>query len=124
MSEAERTGAGRYAYAGLDRLLHERARLGIVTSLAAHPRGLAFNDLKRLCDLSDGNLSRHLAVLQEAGLVTQNKSLLRGRPQTLCRLTAAGQVRFSGYLSELEQVVADAAAARRAAARLAPEGSG
>lgn len=115
--------AGRYAYTGLDRVLHERARLGIVSSLAAHPRGLAFNDLKLLCDLSDGNLSRHLAVLQEAGLVGVQKNILRGRSLTHCRLTAAGRARFMSYLGELEQVVADAAGARRTAARLAPEGS-
>ncbi|MGH9476650.1 MAG: transcriptional regulator [Terriglobales bacterium] len=123
MSEAERTGAGRYAYAGLDRVLHERARLGIVTSLAAHPRGLAFNDLKLLCDLSDGNLSRHLTVLQDADMVVIRKSVVRGRSQTLSQLTPEGRLRFVNYLSELEQVVADAAAARRAVARLAPEGS-
>lgn len=123
MSEAERTGAGRYAYAGLDRVLHERARLGIVTSLAAHPRGLTFNDLKVLCDLSDGNLSRHLAVLQETGLVQITKGVHRQRPQTLCRLTAAGRARFAEYLNELEQVVADATEVRRLAGRLAAEGS-
>ncbi|MGH9414979.1 MAG: transcriptional regulator [Terriglobales bacterium] len=123
MSALERTGAGRYAYVGLDRVLHERARLGIVTSLAAHPRGLAFNDLKLLCDLSDGNLSRHLTVLQDARLVQITKGIHRKRSQTLCRLTAAGRERFTQYLDELEQVVADAAAARRAVGRFIPEGS-
>src|SRR6202521_1880793 len=60
---------GRFAYEGLDRVIHEKARLGIVTSLVTHPRGLLFNDLKELCALSDGNLSRHLQILAEAGLV-------------------------------------------------------
>ena len=60
---------GRFAYEGLDRVLHEKARLGILTSLAAHSEGLLFCDLKQLCDLTDGNLSRHLRVLEEAELV-------------------------------------------------------
>ena len=54
-------------------MIHERARLGVLTSLAAHPKGLAFDELRRLCGLTDGNLSRHLAVLQEAGLVEVTK---------------------------------------------------
>ncbi|MES1213362.1 MAG: transcriptional regulator, partial [Singulisphaera sp.] len=49
---------GRFAYQGLERVLHEKARLGIMTSLVTRPEGLLFNDLKRLCDLTDGNLSR------------------------------------------------------------------
>ncbi|MGN6592385.1 MAG: transcriptional regulator [Terriglobales bacterium] len=111
MSTHEPSGDGRFEYAGLDRLLHERARLGIVTSLAAHPAGLPFTELKRLCNLTDGNLSRHLAVLQDAGMVAIRKGFDRKRPLTLVRLTAAGRERFTAYLAELEQVVADAAAA-------------
>lgn len=113
---------GRFEYSGLDRVLHERARLGVVASLAAHPQGLAFNDLKRLCGLTDGNLSRHLALLQAAGVVAVSKDFHRNRPRTTCRLTAPGRVRFARYLEQLEQVVADAAAAlpapRRAQRRL------
>src|ERR1700679_3226911 len=78
---------GRYAYEGLDRTIHEKARLGILTSLAAHPTGLLFGDLKDLCSLTDGNLSRHLQVLHEAGLVEVWKGSHKNRPQTLCRLT-------------------------------------
>lgn len=102
---------GRFAYAGLDRVIHERARLSLLTSLVAHPRGLAFGDLKRLCDLTDGNLSRHLRILEEAGLVEIEKSFRDNRPQTTCRITAAGRRRFVEYLAVLESVVADAAAA-------------
>ncbi len=58
-----------FSYEGLDRVIHEKARLGLLTSLMAHPKGLAFADLKQLCGLTDGNLSRHLQVLQEARLV-------------------------------------------------------
>ena len=61
---AESENDAPYAY-GLDRVLHEKARLGIMTSLVGHPKGLAFGDLKKLCNLTDGNLSRHLQVLQE-----------------------------------------------------------
>jgi DNA-binding transcriptional ArsR family regulator len=112
--------AGRFAYEGLDRVIHERARLGVLTSLAAHPNGLAFADLKRLCDLTDGNLSRHLAVLQEAHLVKVTKGYEKNRPQTLCRITPAGRQRFLDYLAVLDQVVRDAAAAAKAQGGEAP----
>lgn len=105
------TGGGRFAYEGLDRVIHERARLGILTSLAAHPKGLVFGDLKELCDLTDGNLSRHLQLLEEAGLVEIWKSFKKKRPQTLCRLTDEGRRRFLDYISVLESVVSDAMAA-------------
>jgi DNA-binding transcriptional ArsR family regulator len=100
---------GRFAYDGIDRVIHEKARLSIVASLAAHPDGLVFNDLKDLCALTDGNLSRHLAVLQDAGVVKVEKSFQGNRPQTWCKLTTAGRKRFTEYVSELERVVADAA---------------
>lgn len=103
--------AGRFSYEGLDRIIHEKARLSVLTSLVAHPKGLAFPDLKRLCGLTDGNLSRHLAVLQEADLVSLEKGYDHNRPQTLCRLTPQGRARFLEYLSVLEQVVRDAAKA-------------
>lgn len=105
---AERAPSGRYAYEGLERVIHERARLGIMSSLAAHPDGLLFNDLKDLCSLTDGNLSRHLTMLQEAGLVEVWKGYRNNRPQTLVRLTEAGKKRFVEYVQELENVVADA----------------
>ena len=97
-----------FAYDGLDRVFHEKARLGILTSLAAHAKGLAFGDLKHLCDLTDGNLSRHLKVLQEAGLVDVRKGYENNRPHTSCHLTASGRKRFFAYLEELERVVRDA----------------
>jgi len=99
---------GRFAYEGLDRVIHERARLSVLTSLAAHPKGLAFGDLKRLCRLTDGNLSRHLRILEEPGLVEITKTFRDNRPHTTCRLTAAGRRRFLEYLAVLETVVADA----------------
>ena len=99
---------GRFAYDGLDRVLHEKARLGIMTSLVTKPEGLLFGELKRLCSLTDGNLSRHLDVLHEAGLVEIWKGFENRRPQTLCRLSPDGRQRFLAYLEELEQVVRDA----------------
>src|SRR5256884_6365733 len=115
MSKTEANGA-LFSYDGLDRVIHEKARLGLLTSLMAHPRGLIFADLKRLCGLTDGNLSRHLQVLQEAGLVDIVKGYDRNRPQTMCRITAKGRRRFLSYLAVLEQVVRDAAEASRNAA--------
>jgi DNA-binding MarR family transcriptional regulator len=106
---------GRYAYDGLERVIHEKARLGIVTSLATHPQGLLFNDLKEMCSLTDGNLSRHLHILHEAGLVEVWKSFQGNRPQTLVRLTPAGQRRFLEYIAVLESVVTDALKAPREA---------
>ena len=107
------TTEGRFAYEGLDRVLHERARLSILTSLATSPKGLTFNDLKQLCALTDGNLSRHLRVLEKAGVVEIVKGHDRNRPQTLCRMTHSGRSRFVEYLSTLEQVVRDAAEASK-----------
>ena len=103
-----------FAYEGLDRVIHERARLGILTSLTANPKGLVFGDLRRLCGLTDGNLSRHLAVLQETGLVEVTKGFERNRPQTVCRITPEGRARFLEYLEVLNQVVRQAAAAAKA----------
>ena len=118
--------AGRYAYEGLDRLIHERARLAILSSLASNESPVAFNDLKDLCALTDGNLSRQLQVLQEAGFVEVWKGFKNKRPQTLCRLTPDGRKRFVEYVTTLENVVKDAATAAkegRSAQRLAaPEG--
>jgi DNA-binding HxlR family transcriptional regulator len=100
--------SGRFAYEGLERVIHEKARLSIVSSLATHPQGLLFNDLKELCALTDGNLSRHLQVLHEAGVVEVWKGFQHNRPQTLCRLTADGRRRFLEYVGVLENVVTDA----------------
>jgi DNA-binding MarR family transcriptional regulator len=102
--------SGRYAFDGLDRVMHEKARLSIMASLASHDRGLLFGDLKQLCALTDGNLNRHLAVLSEAELVEIWKNSTGHRPQTMVRLTAEGRKRFAEYLSLLEKIVAEARA--------------
>lgn len=103
------SGEGRFAYEGLDRVIHERARLSVLTSLITNPRGVSFGDLKQLCSLTDGNLSRHLRVLEEAGIVEISKGMDKNRPLTICRITASGRKRYLEYLETLEQVVRDAA---------------
>jgi DNA-binding HxlR family transcriptional regulator len=76
--------------------------------LVAHPDGLVFNDLKAFCQLTDGNLSRHLQLLQDAGLLDIVKGSQHNRPQTLCCLTETGRNRFLDYIACLESVVSDA----------------
>jgi DNA-binding transcriptional ArsR family regulator len=117
MATKKTDDSGRFAYEGLDRVLHEKARLGIMTSLVTRPEGLLFSELKHLCALTDGNLSRHLEVLREAGLVEVWKGFENRRPQTLCRLSVDGRTRFLAYLEELEHVIRDAMpkAAKRSA---------
>ncbi len=117
--------AAPFAYEGLERVIHEKARLGILASLATHAAGLAFSDLKQMCALTDGNLNRHLQVLQEAGLVEIRKDIVNQRPQTFCQITAFGRERFAEYITVLERVVNDALHARQshaAPAKPVPEG--
>lgn len=116
MSDAKED-EGRYSYEGLDRVLHEKARLGIVTSLAARSEGLLFTDLKSLCNLTDGNLSRHLAVLQEAQIVLIQKGKRGKRPQTLCRLSQMGRKRYLAYIAVLGAVLDDAVDAAQSTRR-------
>src|ERR1700735_2168 len=107
----KKSAAPRFAYDGLDRVIHERARLSVLTSLVTHSRGLLFGDLKQLCALTDGNLNRHLQVLEEAKLIAITKGVQNNRPQTFCRITSLGRKRYVEYLAVLEQVLLDAAAA-------------
>jgi DNA-binding MarR family transcriptional regulator len=104
----------RFAYEGLDRVIHERARLSVLTSLITNPHGLSFVDLKQLCGLTDGNLARHLQVLEKDGMIKIVKEQDQNRLQTITRITAAGRKRYVEYLNTLEQVVRDAADAQRA----------
>lgn len=98
----------RYAYDGLDRVMHEKARLSLLTALITHPKGLSFTELKQHCGLTDGNLSRHMKVLQDSGLVAVVKGYEDNRPHTAVTITPAGQQQFLDYLSVLEQVLRDA----------------
>jgi len=114
MSPDDGARKARFHYGGLERVIHEKARLGILTALVSERGGVAFNDLKLLCDLTDGNLSRHLKTLVEAGLVVAEREEDDGRPQSIYRLSREGRARFLEYLVELDRVVADAAPARSA----------
>lgn len=115
---------GRFAYQGLDRVFHEKARLGITTSLATKPEGIVFTDLKHLVGLTDGNLNRHLAVLEEAGLIesmeikkkidVKRPVSKRGKRPTRYKLTRQGRRRYMEYIDQLEQVLRDAEAASNA----------
>src|SRR4051794_1945335 len=90
--------AGRFAYDGLDRVIHEKARLSVLTSLAAHPKGLVFATLKQMCALTAGNPSRPLPVLEEPVLPAREKGYARTRPHTTCRIPAEGRRRYLDYL--------------------------
>ncbi len=97
-----------FAYEGLDRVLHERARLSIMASLSSHKKGLSFAELKKLCNLSDGNLSRHLQVLEDNDYVKIEKGYEGKRPHTSCRMTTNGTKAFTRYIDVLEKVIRDA----------------
>jgi DNA-binding MarR family transcriptional regulator len=96
-----------FAYDALDSVIHERARLSVLTSLVTHPKGLGFADLKSMCALTDGNLSRHLQVLKTAKLIEVTKDVDNNRPHTFCRITVVGRKRYLEYLAVLEQVIKD-----------------
>jgi DNA-binding transcriptional ArsR family regulator len=106
--------SSRFAYDGLNRVIHERARLSVLTSLVTRSKGLLFSELRGLCGLTDGNLNRHLMVLEEARLVSLTKTVGGARTQTLCRITALGRRRYLDYLAVLEQVILDGAVALKA----------
>lgn len=88
----------------LDRLIHERLRLGIVSALAAHER-LSFTDLKRLLETTDGNLSVHARKLEEADYIACDKGFEGRTPRTEYRLTAAGRRALEKYLSHMEAII-------------------
>jgi len=90
--------------ADLDRLIHERVRLAIVSALAVHTT-LTFNDLKKLLDLTDGNLSVHARKLEEAGYVSCTKSFEGRIPRTEYHLTGAGRRALERYLGHMEALI-------------------
>ena len=118
---AAAASSGQFAYDGLDRVIHERARLGIMTALMSRAEGLVFGELKELCALTDGNLSRHLQTLQEAALIEVWKGQRDNYPQTLVRLSNSGRQKFAAYLSELQKVIESAAQQPPAIARPSAE---
>jgi predicted ArsR family transcriptional regulator len=96
-----------FSYPGLERIFHERGRLAICTCLIAHPDGLSFSELQAACDLTDGNLNRHVHALADLGIVKMEKQRGSGRPLTVYRITKSGRQRFLAYVDELEAVVRD-----------------
>ena len=98
---AARQGA---SAAELDRLIHERVRLGLVSALAAN-ESLSFNDLKQLLQVTDGNLSVHARKLEEAGYVDCRKSFEGRLPRTEYRLTAKGMTALQKYLGHMEAII-------------------
>jgi predicted ArsR family transcriptional regulator len=96
-----------FAYPGLERIFHERGRLAICTCLIAHEDGLSFTELQGACDLTDGNLNRHLHALADVGIVAIEKQRGSRRPLTVYRITKRGRQRFLAYVDELESVVRD-----------------
>ena len=98
------TGGAAQEAAELDRLIHERVRLGIVSALAVN-RSLSFNELKAMLALTDGNLSVHARKLEEAGYVECTKSFEGRTPRTEFRLTDAGRLALSTYLDHMEALI-------------------
>ena len=91
----------------LDRVIHEKGRLAIMSMLAASPE-LSFTELRDALAMTDGNLTSHVRTLQEAGYVSLTKSFQDNRPLTTCSLTAAGKKAFANYIDLLEQVLKQA----------------
>ena len=88
----------------LDRVIHEKGRLGIMAMLAASPE-LSFTELRDALSMTDGNLTTHIRTLQEEGLVSVAKSYQNNRPLTTCSLTVVGRKAFAEYIALLEQIV-------------------
>jgi DNA-binding transcriptional ArsR family regulator len=96
-------------YSRLERIFHEPGRLTIMSNLLGAIQGLTFTELKTACELTDGNLSRHLTSLEQAKAIRIEKSFVRNRPQTMVTLTQQGREDFMAYLQALEAVLLDAA---------------
>jgi len=88
----------------LDRVIHEKGRMAIMSLLAASPQ-LSFTELRDTLNMTDGNLTTHLRTLQQAGYLAVTKSFRENRPLTTCALTAPGKQAFAGYLDLLEQIL-------------------
>ena len=92
------------AFLQIDRVIHEKGRLAIMSMLAASP-ALSFTELRDTLQMTDGNLTTHIRTLQEAGYVSVTKSFQNNRPLTTCSLTASGKRAFTSYINLLEQII-------------------
>lgn len=93
----------------LDRVIHEKGRMAIMSMLAAAPE-LSFTDLRDTLDMTDGNLTTHIRTLQQAGYLAVSKSYKKNRPLTTCALTIDGHQAFGEYVGLLEIIVKQAKA--------------
>lgn len=91
-------------FLNLDRVIHEKGRLAIMSLLAASPE-LSFTDLRNSLNMTDGNLTTHIRTLQEAGYVSVAKTYQKNRPLTTCSLTPAGRKAFTAYINLLEEII-------------------
>ena len=92
-------------YDALERIFHEPNRLAITSALCAADDGLSFNELKETCNLTDGNLNRHLKVLEEEGVVKVRKAFVDSKPRTTVSISKVGLDRFTEYLDALSEVL-------------------
>ncbi len=88
----------------LDRVIHEKGRLAIMSLVAATPQ-LSFTEMRDTLSMTDGNITAHVRTLQEAGYVSVTKVFQGGRPLTTYSITAAGKTAFANYINLLEQIV-------------------
>jgi DNA-binding MarR family transcriptional regulator len=92
------------AFLQLDRVIHEKGRLAIMSMLAASPE-LSFTEMRDTLKMTDGNLTTHIRTLQEAGYVSITKSFQNNRPLTTCSMTASGKKAFTSYINLLERII-------------------
>lgn len=88
----------------IDRVIHEKGRLAIMSMLAASPE-LSFTEMRDALSMTDGNLTTHIRSLQEAGYISVTKSFQNNRPLTTCSLTPSGKKAFANYINLLEQII-------------------
>lgn len=88
----------------LDKVIHERMRLGIITALAVH-NALAFNDLKEILKASDGNLSVHAKILEDSGYIKTKKAFVSRKPKTTYVITEKGRKELQVYLENMERII-------------------
>lgn len=95
-------------YDALEKIFHEPNRLSIMSAVCASDDGLTFSELKDVCKLTDGNLNRHLKVLEESGAIKIRKAFVENKPRTTVHITKTGLDRFNEYLSALSEVLEQA----------------
>ena len=93
------------SFLDLNRVYHEPKRLALVSALATMMSGLSFSQLKEICDLSDGNLNRHLRALEEEGIVMSRRDSNTARPKKIISLTGPGRDGFARYLKAAEEAI-------------------